>query len=111
MPKWAIVKSTSSLFKTGISSLVSHPGVKKSSCQPIPAQRARKRSMRGRSFAANPASKGFTGDTLMRTPRTPRASRRSSSASGAFSSMSTIPRHFAAPILRIASSMQRLSRP
>src|SRR2546426_404748 len=42
-PKWASVKSTFSFASVGISSAVSQPGVRKSSCQPISAQRPRKR--------------------------------------------------------------------
>ena len=96
---WARLKAQRILAKTGSSSSVSQPGVRKSRCQPSSAQRASRRSMRGRIVAEKPGSGGFTGETLMRTPRTPSLSISASSASGAFSSTSTMPRQRAMPDL------------
>ncbi len=107
----ATVKRDLSFFITGRSSRVNQPGVRKSSIQPISEQRASSRSMRASIVFENPGSGGLIGFTFTRTPRTPARFRRSISASGAFSSMSTMPRHFAIPTSRIASSMHALSRP
>jgi hypothetical protein len=65
--------------------------------------------MRGISFAPSPASGGWMGETLMRTPRTPSSCISGQLASDAFSSTSTMPRH-GCRIAFIASSMQLLSR-
>src|SRR5262245_9553604 len=82
MPMWAIVKEQRSRANTGKSSSVSQPGWRKSSCQPISAHRASRRSIRGSMVAEKPGSGGLTGETLIRTPRTPSASISASSIRG-----------------------------
>ena len=57
----AIVMRDFNFLITGISSCVSQPGVRKSSCQPSSAQRASRRSMRASMVVEKPGSGGLIG--------------------------------------------------